>query len=416
MEDQSEDSTHNDWLYCNTEHFWYHRECLKVTKEQFAIIDQSDDPYKCPRCVERDQPEQQPAVRPVPGGKVLPTNNDDENNDPSSQESLLLRPSHEPISSSSDSSSDEEVIEQQVDRPATRGAPRQMQPSGSGTTRRSTARKSTAAIDKAPSRRSRSTVSTEAVDPLKDSDGYAEIKDIIGHKGAGPKREFQVMWTDDTIEWVKEKDCDGCVYQIKLYCRAKNLPAPTIKYRKGCGHADDNEEVEEAWASIGEILGRAHIYGDKDSLQAVEFRDRPNEDAILAMQIGNHCFVILYYHSRNIAIIADGSNAYQTDSFAQRCIKMEFEGVNLINIPFHGQNKSNRCASSAAIIIIEFQKYYNRDLLPTEIVPTKVVFERVQRSIHKVETTKTVGWTPINMQKFGITVRWCSCTKVVYCC
>jgi hypothetical protein len=133
----------------------------------------------------------------------------------------------------------------------------------------------------------------------------------------------------------------------------------------------------------------------------------PKDDAILVLQIGIHCFVILYYHDRKMAIVADGGNIYASDQLAQRVIQSEFKGVNIINVPFYGQNRSNRCASAAVGIIIEFQKLHNRNELPCEVRSTKVVFERIKRVMHKVDTPKVTPWEPINVRSFGITCPSC---------
>jgi hypothetical protein len=140
---------------------------------------------------------------------------------------------------------------------------------------RMTARKSTARRD--PTTRSASTSrGNQAIDPYKDADGYAEVKEVINHKTVRNKRQFLLVWQDDSREWVKEEDCDGCVHMLKLYCRAKGIVMPTVKYKAGCGADADEEEVPENWASVEEIINKANIYGNKDYLQAAIFQQVPN--------------------------------------------------------------------------------------------------------------------------------------------
>jgi hypothetical protein len=159
----------------------------------------------------------------------------------------------------------------------------------------------------------------QAVDPYKDSDGYAEVTAILGHRGSEKNREFQVQWADNSLEWVKYKDCDGCIDMIKLYCRTKRIVAPKdLKYKKGCGFVgSDDQLVEENWVPLDEIEAKAKAYGDKNALQAVQFTEPPRDDSIMLTQIGNHCFVLLYYRERRLLLVADGLNAYPQDAHSR---------------------------------------------------------------------------------------------------
>ena len=159
--------------------------------------------------------------------------------------------------------------------------------------------------------------------------------------------------------------------------------------------------------SLEEIVNKATIYGKKEYLQPALYIRKPTQDAILVMQIGIHAFVVLYYSARKLAIVADGANLYATDELAKTVIESEFTGEEVVNIPFYGQNRTNRCASSAVAIVLEFQKIHRSGEVPKEVRPTKVMFERLNQVLHKVDTPVTTGWQPINTQKIGVTCDKC---------
>jgi hypothetical protein len=462
LEDETSQEV-SDFVYCNFEHLWYHRECLGMSKEEFSRVSASKDPYKCKLCLEKQQlpavPEQEELMEaePIdePAEEVV---EDDENVQParrsrrrrahsgdgtSQQEHVIDltidRPcdaqahheqpprrsprnapgvqsapdedssqeteQEEAASSSSSSEAEQDTStrsHEQRDRERTLGWP----PTAgelaqrAGRRIRQTCRKSTATPSPSTSGR------RQAVDPYKDSDGYAEVTAIVGHRGSEKNREFQIQWADNSLEWVKWKDCDGCVDMIKLYCRTKRIVAPKdLTYKKGCGFVGSDEDmVEENWASLDDILERAKSYGNRCALQPFIYKKVPNHDAIMVTQIGNHCFVILYYHDKRIAIIADGLNVFSKDDFAQRVIRSEFDGINVINIPFFGQNRANQCASSAVAIIIELQKAHQHDAIPSELRPERVTYQRIVNSLHPVEEPALQKFKSIDQQQKGVTV------------
>lgn len=109
----------------------------------------------------------------------------------------------------------------------------------------------------------------------------------------------------------------------------------------------------------------------------------------------------------DLTVVADGANIYVEDHLARKVVEQEFEGVAVVPVPFYGQSRSNRCASSAAGIAIEFQRYHAKGAIPHEVRPSKVVFERINRSLHKIETPMIQGRKHIQKQVQGVSCPDC---------
>lgn len=299
-------------------------------------------------------------------------------------------PSGKRVSSSADESTNSDEGQRSSDRPWGRFV-------------RQTGRKSTTPI--------REVVPTHRPPILEedssDEEGYYTVKSIKSHRGKPPKREFLVQWTDLSETWEPESHCDGAVNLINAYCNRKRLEKSKLKPRGEVGYSGDVVPIKENWATIADILEKAAIYGNKRAIQPEEFVKLGKQDAIYVVQIGNHCFVVLYYHQRKLAIVADDGNLFEKDEVAQQFIASEFRGIDIKSVPFTGQNRTNRCASSAVGIILDFQIAHSKGEIPKEVKPSRLIFERVNSVLHKVDSAKTTSWTPINEQRIGITCPKC---------
>lgn len=144
------------------------------------------------------------------------------------------------------------------------------------------------------------------------------------------------------------------------------------------------------------IVDKVLIYGNKDGIQPEVFVKLGNKDALYAIQIATHYYGGLYLHGQRLLLIADGLNHLYNDPLAEAFFKEEFPGVKFKQIPSVGQNQENCCASSAAAILIEFQKVYKAKSIPDKIIPAKVTFARVQATLHKIETERITTWKSLD--------------------
>ena len=67
---------------------------------------------------------------------------------------------------------------------------------------------------------------------------------------------------------------------------------------------------------------------------------------------------VLHLFRAKRAYVSDGLNLFTTDSIARASIVAELDGLNIVHIPFRGQNREDQCASSAVATMIEIQRIY----------------------------------------------------------
>jgi len=152
------------------------------------------------------------------------------------------------------------------------------------------------------------------------------------------------------------------------------------------GSSGQNEPVTENWVTAKQVSEKISIYGKADGLQPYLHEKLHPWDSIYLEQIGAHFFAVMYLHDRKLALVADGLNSLPEDEDAMSILQDDFAPATIQVVRFNGQNRDDRCGSAAVAIVIEFQKIYGRDELPSELWPEKVTYNRVQAAMHKVDT------------------------------
>lgn len=388
-----------DYVFCDEDQTWYHKQCLKIDDATYDQLMKTPGNYVCPKCVEKNKtPDQVPLQQHVEQMASLAEVT--ENTPPSPEGQATLPLSHDVAS--------EQIVSQNIPTTAEDIVP-QAGPSGkqprSERFVRQTSRKSTTPIRDVQPRRPRRVLSDDS--SSEDEEGYSRVRRILNHRGKVPKREFLIQWYDKSESWEPEKNCDGCVNLLNAYCNLKRVERSKLKQKGKAGYSGEGPLIRDNWATVQDVLERASRYGNKNAIQPEEFTKRGKEDAIYVMQMGEHCFVILYYVDKKLALIADGDNLYEQDEVAQEVMRAEFHGIQVKSIPFVGQNRSSRCASSAVGIIIEFQSAHMKGEIPVLLKPSRVNFERINNSLHKVESEKVTPWIPIHLQAKGVTCPKC---------
>lgn len=416
------------WIYCDEDNLWYHIICLGLTSQEAATHEAAgpQSKFKCRFCsgaartykdVSLEGDNSSPQVNPYVSQARQPIliQSGETNSDAQSGSTQKSNPATESTSSSSsptdkenDSSSQSQNQGPQANMDQTVGDRERLEIAQAdinsqrlqmtirkAKTKPSTCRKSTATPVRVIASTSRQQVDPAPLEEVDEDIDEEEIEEIVNHDGRPPNRLFEVRYRiDKSTLWFDEKDLGDCKYLVVRYIKAHNLAKTILKGK--LGHTGQQPDVEENWAFIEEVVDKAKKYGKRDGIQPEVYSKRPNKDALLAIEIGVHCYGALYLHRDRMILVADGLNYYNNDSLAKQFFKEDFPGVQLKLIRFVGQTQDNRCAGSAAAILIEFQKIYRSKAIPDVIKSPPVTFSRISRVLHKVETPKLSTFVPIH--------------------
>jgi len=422
--------THTSWIYCDKDGRGYGRECLGLSQKKFDLI-AKEPTWICPTCTEKEHKSKtkSPTQREP---EARTTNEDEDANDSQNtevaNEAVVLqeRSSQEnhqenPATSEGRQPGHADEIEQQGtdDAPARADSARPIEPIASTSRGHTTTNEqileedeissSGSSTDDSPNephprpvyaRMSTARKTSAGRDPLVPA-GHHEVKKVVGHRQVGARREFKLRFVDSSEFWVRESDCDNCVKRIMNYCNRKGIRQTGLPQPRA-GASGKTEPEMENWVTASEVIRKASIYGKIEGLQPYVFEKKKMWDSLYLDQVGEHFFVVLYLHKRNLALVADGLNSLPEDKEAMEMLQEDFAPAEIRVVKFTGQNRDDRCGSAAVAIILEFQKSYDRDEIPTELIPERVTYSRVDRALHKVRTPKITPWTPIQEPKIGV--------------
>lgn len=316
-------ATHGDtaiqWIECDTCHVWIHPECY-VLPADTGINWSEDIPFYCPPCLQEAEQESDQETQ-EPG----PTNDQQQVSGPQNQEL--------------ESTQEENFV--------------RTCPFLSNITNQDTNTDSESEED--TSTDSDSNGATE-------DDGYAEIEEIKDHRIRRGKRQFLIKLKNSDEEWLDEKNLDGCVTLLKLYCRTASITRPRIQYKSKVGSSNTKTANTNNWVNIEDIIDKAKIYGNKQGLQPKQFQRIEEEDGLYIIQIGVHAFAALHFAKQSTIFIADGGNLASKCNKTKAIIQKLFEDVENGILQFNRQREEDQCGSSAAGIAIELQRLYPKGL------------------------------------------------------
>lgn len=234
------------------------------------------------------------------------------------------------------------------------------------------------------------------------ADDLAEVASIVCHAGKPPNRRFRIKYVDGTESWLNEKECDNCLDLLKIYIAQKGLAATKVKHPKKCGSLGGVLE-EQNFVSVDDVIKLARKNLRSQSMQPVLF-DEPDrsQDGLFVMQIGSHCFAVLYLCESKTCIIADGANVSATDRIAHDMVHTHIPDAKLVPLPFIGQNRPDKCASSCIAIMVELEKIYRSRVIPDKLMPEKRLFKELNKKLHPVYTPPTTGRWRINQTSIGV--------------
>lgn len=231
-----------------------------------------------------------------------------------------------------------------------------------------------------------------------DDEGYKAVDYFKDHRTKNGKREFLAVYKDEDEQWVKETDCDGCVDFLNIYCESNRIPTTTVQYKEGCGAISGRKPNKNLWAPIDRIKDMVISYGNREAIQPKIFsRINQGEDSLQLIQIGSHCFALLYISEIKTCYLADGQNTFSKHGKSRKMVLKKLSGVKFLKfLPFNGQKEEDNCASSAAAIAIEFQRLHNIKQLPMEpLLVADGTLERIRKVLHKGSGEKINTWSPI---------------------
>lgn len=249
-----------------------------------------------------------------------------------------------------------------------------------------------------------------------DDEGNSEIKEISDWRIKGRSREFKVVYQkDNSSQWFKEKYLENCSLALEAFCVRKRIELPEfikrMKQSGTFGNVTRDGANSKNWASLEQIKKAVEIYGrGKDSIQPEIFSELRRENQIILMGLSHHCVVVLNYFDKKRCYVADGENIFVKDKPIRNLVLSYLRGANSIKwIPFKGQVGIDHCASSAAVIVIEFQRILaTKRGIPKEIRGAASILERSKKHLHSSEISKPINsWKPVNDKLTRLTCPKC---------
>ena len=106
-----------------------------------------------------------------------------------------------------------------------------------------------------------------------------------------------------------------------------------------------------------------------------------DSSAITIWGFSNHIYVIYCSPSSGIYYIADGSNHYINDQSLQEQV-IQHLGFSPVGVKFVGQSPVYHCASSAALIVLEFRRVFRNKQEPTLFKAERTLTDRIKKDFH----------------------------------
>lgn len=246
-----------------------------------------------------------------------------------------------------------------------------------------------------------------------DEEGYAEITKVVAHKGTGENLRFQVEFRKDkSLKWLSYKHCDGALTLVNEYARLKSIPVPlNLKHKYPSGATSTTNAIKELWVSTDKIVQVIKTYGDKSGIQPEVFTKLAQKDGLFVLQVGQHCFAVIFLANKKICILADGQNTFIDSKRTRALVLTALEGAEYVEaITYLGQLESDKCGGSCAAIAIELQRLYKTKNWPSEIQPSTSIKKRVNDSLYKEQGRKLNPPKTLQGNKFRAQCENCGTT------
>lgn len=226
----------------------------------------------------------------------------------------------------------------------------------------------------------------------KDNDPPFVIKEIVSHITHSEnvyeyRVRFEGFHSRDDL-WYFEKDLKECWDKLKEYKLKHRLGEPIIPRLMGSSKLRLNNVNN--WQPIEKIMEVIKGYVTEEQRRSIkigilEYPDQLDQrsDKVYLICHGHHVFTGLFYATERRLIIADGENSYSSDSQTRKLLN-NWLRIPIRQVDFSHQNRSDHCASTAAIIAIKMIQLYSggKEIGDTLVAP-KTQHEAIKRAFHK---------------------------------
>lgn len=207
---------------------------------------------------------------------------------------------------------------------------------------------------------------------------------------------FLVKWkgySSDSDSWVKIKDMIGCVDLAQDFLRRNGFGPASSKELPGLMGADEDDDFNtDNWLTMDTVLETLKKYRKwyfkTVTIEIKEWTDGfTDEDGLYILNHRYHGYVLLYFHEKKHALIADGRNLFREKLSINEEIK-KLTGIRLISIPFHQQLHVDDCGSSAILIGLELLRNYRAKTRPTIIMPYPSLVTRIRNHFQSINSKR----------------------------
>lgn len=228
------------------------------------------------------------------------------------------------------------------------------------------------------------------------------IQDV---KMAPSGRSFLVKYrSNESEEWLREKHLDGCVDLLTRFLEKNNLEPTKLTPKQKVGSSESSNANQANSVYIKDAVCAANTYGLRGELRVTAFEKLGNQDSITLLQVGAHCYAILYCARTKHCFVADGENTLLNNAASRRLVFSKLSGAKVITfIRFDGQREKNYCGSSAAGIATEFQRIYKSGEKMASIKTPDTTMASKKKVLHKYRDEKINRWQHINEQTWKAT-------------
>lgn len=246
-----------------------------------------------------------------------------------------------------------------------------------------------------------------------------EVDEIIAHDKLPNKHrelQFRVRFRDYEAEddlWFDETKIPECYELIQSYRLLNNLGPTGLPTPINTGFTQQMRVASNPnnWIPFTKIPDLIKKYNNKTyprSIPVEIFKKLGDHDTIYVIQFAAHALAGIYYAANKDLYIADGPNAI-TDSKYYQVIEC-LVGSKFTPVRVLGQNRADHCATSAALIAMEFMRIYgNNQLMPSQIKLPKWRTAAMVKANHKETSERITNWKPIQQ---NVPVQKCSkCDK-----
>lgn len=224
---------------------------------------------------------------------------------------------------------------------------------------------------------------------------YFEVFKILDHKVESEEFLFLVSWAgypSTKNSWLPPRFLDGCHRLMKKYFDEHPEARCSLPNKLGCSLLDPLPPNENNWVEIDTVIEFVKNY--------IVMKKGYNKNLSITKDIGDLEDLAIFSHEHHAVvarkfptgiIIADGTNDILNSIALQKYMKELFFPNPIKVLEFKEQVRADECASSAAIIAIEFCKTTNTDEVPNIIWAPKNLRRELRKKWHAESSQSLVN-------------------------